>query len=75
MRKYFPPKAAEIHSLGWGLMDGISFRRQGYNAGFDRAKQNSDDVRNEPHYYRLGYFLANRGKWCGAAAVAALQAL
>lgn len=70
MGKYIPPTAAEIHSLGWGFMDGIHIKGQSYEKRIKAGIRFSDDIKNEPHYYRLGYFLTNRGKWVlGAAGV------
>lgn len=60
--KYIPPTAAELHSFGWGVMDGVSYKKQP-NQMVDRVKKLTPDVRNEPHYYRAGYFLGNRCKW------------
>ena len=68
--KLFPPTYAEFHALGWGLMDGVGHKA----APNDMVAKVSDltpDVRNEPHYYRLGYFVGNRGKWIMATVLGA----
>jgi hypothetical protein len=63
MGKYFPPTSAEIHAFGWGFMDGVHIRGQKYEKRIKSGIRFSDDIKAEPHYYRLGYFLTNRGKW------------
>lgn len=70
MGKYIPPTPAEIHSLGWGFMDGAIWKKQSYEKRIKAGIQVTDDIKNEPHYYRLGYFLSNRGKWVFAAGAA-----
>jgi len=62
--KLFPPTYAEFHSLGWGIMDGVG-HKSAPNDMVERVSGLTPDVRNEPHYYRLGYFLGNRLKWVG----------
>jgi hypothetical protein len=69
MGKYIPPTAAEIHSLGVGLMDGVRASKSPYKK-IAKAQELIPDIEKEPHYYRAGYFVTNRLKWIvgGAAA-------
>lgn len=62
MGKYWPPTAAEIHSLGIGLMDGVRAGRSPYQK-IATAQELIPDIEAEPHYYRAGYFVTNRVKW------------
>jgi len=49
-------------------MDGISYKKKP-NENVKVVRNLSEDVRNEPHYYRLGYFMGNRGKWVLASGI------
>lgn len=53
----------EIHAFGAGLIDGAMFGRQNYEKRKDSTAEDIRDVRRETHYYKAGYFLANRSKW------------
>jgi len=53
----------EWHAFAWGLMDGFSLKKQSYEKRISAARTFSEDIKKEPHYYRTGYFLTNRGKW------------
>jgi len=62
MGKYIPPTAAEIHACGIGGMDGLSFKDKRYDEAMQIARGEFADVRHEPHYYRLGYFITHKTK-------------
>lgn len=62
-RKLWPPTYHEFHALGIGLMDGISLRGMRYDDALNIASEEFKDVKCEPHYYRLGFFLTQKGKW------------
>jgi len=61
MGKFFPPTVEEFHSTGIGIMDGATHKP--IYSTLNKAKNEIPDVNKEPHYYRLGYFLANRSKY------------
>jgi hypothetical protein len=44
-------------------MDGISLKGTRYDEALNIASQEFEDVKCEPHYYRTGYFLTQKGKW------------
>lgn len=72
MGKYIPPTSKEIHAFGWGFMDGLTFKSQNYETRIKDAMNLLDDIKKEPHYYRLGYFITNRLKWVGGASLVCL---
>ena len=53
--------ATRFHSFGIGLMDGLGHHKKGYR--LKSAKNLFPDVDEKPHYYDVGYFIANRGKY------------
>lgn len=54
----------EIHAAGLGLIDGIGFHGKGYRLEYWMEKL--DDVKEEPHYYELGYSAARMFKYLAA---------
>jgi hypothetical protein len=62
-KKLWPPTYHEFHAFGIGLMDGISLKGTRYDEALNIASQEFKDVKCEPHYYRTGYFLTQKGKW------------
>lgn len=53
----------EIHAFGAGLIDGAMFSSQNYEKRKNSTMDDIKDVQRETHYYKAGYFLANRSKW------------
>jgi len=54
---------SELHSLGLGIIDGLTHKSQDYHKVVQRTLVRNKDVDKETHYYRIGYFLSNRAKY------------
>lgn len=55
----------EWHAFGLGLIDGVGFHNKGYRLEY--WMKQLDDVKEEPHYYEVGYFAARLLKYLTAA--------
>lgn len=61
----FMSSAAEWHAATLGLMDGCGIHGQGYRLEY--WTNTFGDVKQEPHYYELGYSVGHTGKYVAAA--------
>lgn len=57
----------ELHAFGVGVIHGLRFQgKKKYRDVVDWASEKHEDVEKETHYYELGYFVGQNGKWFGA---------